>query len=48
VSLFNSAQIKKATGDVFGTIYEYSSQVSIRRTHDNGEFFTPLSIGRPS
>jgi type I restriction enzyme M protein len=43
--LFNSAQIKQATGDVFGRIYEYFlAKFSIQRAHDNGEFFTPSSI----
>jgi type I restriction enzyme M protein len=43
--LFNSEQIKKATGDVFGRIYEYFlAKFSIQKAHDNGEFFTPSSI----
>src|SRR3990167_8324815 len=43
--LFNSEQIKKATGDVFGRIYEYFlAKLSIQKAHDNGEFFTPSSI----
>jgi type I restriction enzyme M protein len=43
--LFNSEQIKQATGDVFGRIYEYFlAKFSIQRAHDNGEFFTPSSI----
>ena len=43
--LFNSAQIKQATGDVFGRIYEYFlAKLSIQKAHDNGEFFTPPSI----
>jgi type I restriction enzyme M protein len=43
--LFNSDQIKKATGDVFGRIYEYFlAKFSIQKAHDNGEFFTPSSI----
>jgi len=42
---FNSEQIKKATGDVFGRIYEYFlAKFSIQKAHDNGEFFTPSSI----
>ena len=42
---FNSAQIKQATGDVFGRIYEYFlAQFSMQKAHDNGEFFTPSSI----
>ena len=43
--LFNSAEIKQATGDVFGKIYEYFlAKFSIQKAHDNGEFFTPFSI----
>jgi len=43
--LFNSAQIKQATGDVFGRIYEYFlAKFSIQKAHDNGEFFTPSSL----
>jgi len=43
--LFNSEQIKQASGDVFGHIYEYFlAKFSIQKAHDNGEFFTPSSI----
>ena len=43
--VFNSEQIKRATGDVFGRIYEYFlAKFSIQKAHDNGEFFTPSSI----
>ena len=43
--LFNSEQIKHATGDVFGRIYVYFlAKFSIQKAHDNGEFFTPSSI----
>ncbi|MDP9177066.1 MAG: type I restriction-modification system subunit M [Gemmatimonadota bacterium] len=43
--LLNSDQIKQATGDVFGRIYEYFlAKFSIQKAHDNGEFFTPSSI----
>ena len=43
--LFNSEQIKTATGDVFGRIYEYFlAKFSIQKAHDNGEFFTPVSL----
>lgn len=43
--VFNSEQIKNATGDVFGRIYEYFlAKFSIQKAHDNGEFFTPSSI----
>jgi type I restriction enzyme M protein len=42
---FNSEQIKQATGDVFGRIYEYFlAKFSVQKAHDNGEFFTPSSI----
>src|SRR5437763_1128141 len=43
--LFNSEQIKQATGDIFGRIYEYFlAEFSIQTAHDNGEFFTPSSL----
>lgn len=43
--LFNSEQIRHATGDVFGRIYEYFlAKFSIQKAHDNGEFFTPSSL----
>jgi type I restriction enzyme M protein len=43
--VFNSEQIKHATGDVFGRIYEYFlAKFSVQKAHDNGEFFTPSSI----
>jgi len=43
--LFNSEQVKRATGDVFGRIYEYFlGKFSIQKAHDNGEFFTPSSL----
>jgi type I restriction enzyme M protein len=43
--LFNSEQIRTATGDVFGRIYEYFlAKFSIQKAHDNGEFFTPSSL----
>jgi type I restriction enzyme M protein len=43
--LFNSEQVKHATGDVFGRIYEYFlAKFSIQKAHDNGEFFTPSSL----
>ena len=43
--LFNSEQIRQATGDVFGRIYEYFlAKFSVQKAHDNGEFFTPSSI----
>src|SRR5215216_278536 len=43
--LFNSEQIRQATGDVFGRIYEYFlAEFSVQKAHDNGEFFTPSSL----
>ena len=43
--LFDGDNIRKATGDVFGRIYEYFlAKFSIQKAHDNGEFFTPSSI----
>ncbi len=42
---FNTEEIKRATGDVFGRIYEYFlAKFSIQKAHDNGEFFTPFSL----
>src|SRR4029078_10498386 len=42
---FNSEQVKQATGDAFGRIYEYFlAKFSIQKAHDNGEFFTPSSL----
>src|SRR2546429_6464268 len=41
----NSEQIKQATGDVFGRIYEhFLAKISIQKAHDNGELFTPSAI----
>ena len=43
--IFNGEQIKHATGDVFGRIYEYFlAKFSVQKAHDNGEFFTPVSL----
>ena len=42
---FDSEALRKASGDVFGRIYEYFlAQFSGQGAHDNGEFFTPPSI----
>ena len=42
---FDAEPLRKASGDVFGRIYEYFLQeFSQQRAHDNGEFFTPPSI----
>ena len=42
---FDSEALRKASGDVFGRIYEYFlAEFSRQGAHDNGEFFTPPSI----
>lgn len=42
---FDSESLRKASGDVFGRIYEYFlAEFSKQGAHDNGEFFTPPSI----
>ena len=42
---FDSGALRKASGDVFGRIYEYFLvEFSKEKAHDNGEFFTPPSI----
>jgi type I restriction enzyme M protein len=41
----NPEELKSATGDVFGRIYEYFlTQFADQGAHDNGEFFTPISL----
>lgn len=43
--IFNDPALQKADGDVFGRIYEYFlTQFADQKAHDNGEFFTPISI----
>lgn len=43
--VFDSEGLRKASGDVFGRIYEYFlAEFSKQGAHDNGEFFTPPSI----
>ena len=43
--IFDSEALRKATGDVFGRIYEYFlMKFAIQGAQDNGEFFTPPSI----
>jgi type I restriction enzyme M protein len=38
-------ELKKATGDIFGRIYEYFlTQFADQKAHDGGEFFTPISL----
>ena len=42
---FDSEVLRKASGDLFGRIYEYFlAEFSKQGAHDNGEFFTPPSI----
>jgi type I restriction enzyme M protein len=41
----NPEELKRVSGDVFGRIYEYFlTQFADLKAHDNGEFFTPISI----
>ncbi len=41
----NPDELKKVSGDVFGRIYEYFlTQFADQKTHDGGEFFTPVSL----
>ena len=41
----NPEELKRSTGDVFGRIYEYFlTQFADLKAHDNGEFFTPVSL----
>jgi type I restriction enzyme M protein len=41
----NPEELKKVSGDVFGRIYEYFlTQFADLKAHDNGEFFTPISL----
>ena len=43
--MFDSEELRTASGDVFGRIYEYFLvEFSKQHAHDNGEFFTPPSI----
>ncbi|WP_407282329.1 N-6 DNA methylase [Methanolobus sp. WCC1] len=42
---FNDSALKKATGDIFGRIYEYFlTGFADQKAHDGGEFFTPVSL----
>ncbi len=42
---FDSEALRKATGDVFGRIYEYFlMKFAMQGAQDNGEFFTPPSL----
>ncbi|UKL00597.1 N-6 DNA methylase [Brevibacillus brevis] len=41
----NPEELKRATGDIFGRIYEYFlTQFADQKAHDGGEFFTPVSL----
>ena len=41
----NPDELKKASGDIFGRIYEYFlTEFANLKAHDNGEFFTPISL----
>jgi len=41
----NPDELKKISGDVFGRIYEYFlAQFAGLKAHDDGEFFTPISL----
>ena len=41
----NPEELKKASGDIFGRIYEYFvTQFADLKAHDGGEFFTPVSL----
>jgi type I restriction enzyme M protein len=41
----NPEELKTATGDIFGRIYEYFlTQFADQGAHDGGEFFTPISL----
>jgi type I restriction enzyme M protein len=42
---FNDPALRKATGDIFGRIYEYFlTSFADQKAHDGGEFFTPVSL----
>jgi type I restriction enzyme M protein len=41
----NPEELKNASGDIFGRIYEYFlTQFADQKAHDGGEFFTPISL----
>lgn len=45
IKTFNLPELNKISGDVFGRIYEYFlTQFADLKAHDNGEFFTPISL----
>ena len=45
IRTLNPEELKTATGDVFGRIYEYFlTKFADLKAHDGGEFFTPISL----
>ena len=45
LKIFNREQLKNATGDVFGRIYEYFlNKFAMSGAQEGGEFFTPISL----
>lgn len=45
IRTFNHQALKDASGDIFGRIYEYFlTQFADQKAHDDGEFFTPISL----
>lgn len=45
IRIFNSDELKKATGDIFGRIYEYFlNKFAMSGAQEGGEFFTPISL----
>lgn len=45
LKIFNDEALQKASGDVFGQIYEYFlMKFAIEGAQDKGEFFTPVSL----
>lgn len=43
--MLNPEELKTASGDIFGRIYEYFlTQFADQKAHDGGEFFTPVSL----
>lgn len=45
LKIFNSEQLKNATGDIFGRIYEYFlNKFAMTGAQEGGEFFTPISL----
>ncbi|MBF0139945.1 MAG: N-6 DNA methylase [Magnetococcales bacterium] len=45
INTFDDVALKKASGDIFGRIYEYFlTQFADQKAHDGGEFFTPVSL----